>query len=144
MEDTLRNVKILLCICSTVSSRGGGSMQEEEKPLQNVSSCGQRQSKVKTSNVVRQSRETRDMYIPNSEVASASCKGFRRLHPPNREKVVNNVRDVFWCTHLAFVLTAPPPLLLYFLGSLRLILVLSLVPLPPSQKPPLCLPTKMI
>ena len=47
------------------------------------------------------------------------------------------------CTHLALELTAPPPLLLYFLGSLRLILVLSLVPLPPSQKPPLCLPTKM-
>ena len=32
MGDIPRNVKIPLCICSTVSSRGGGSMQEEEKP----------------------------------------------------------------------------------------------------------------
>ena len=37
--------------------------------------------------------------------------------------------------------TFVPPRLLYFLGSFLLILALSLVPLPPSQKPPLRLPT---
>ena len=37
--------------------------------------------------------------------------------------------------------TRVPPRRLYFLGSFLLILALSLVPLPPSQKPPLLLPT---